>query len=136
MALELSSATFKITQNRAKEIVEGKEFYYFESFTVDSKGSVKDFQVSVQDTISEYQENKLYKVSPVKIGKKWYIEKIKGFELPKFTLNSKSKNDNLTLIKKENNKYTSSFEVKVLYQWEEIIEKLAIALALNLDQTE
>ena len=31
MALELSSATFKITQNRAKEIVEGKEFYYFES---------------------------------------------------------------------------------------------------------
>ena len=75
---------------------------------------------------------------PIKINGKFYIKINKAVVLPKFDIaksnESKSKNlkKDIALISMINNMWHATFNVKFVYEYEEIDETTAIALAMHL----
>ena len=127
-----------------QKIISGHPIDYIEEFNIVSPANPTDFQKAIQLKVNEIIFQKLSKALPVKINEKWYIKKNKDVVLPKFAMakpndsknehkhENKNANENIAIVSTTDNTWHATFNVKFVYEYEEIDEDMAIALAMHL----
>lgn len=139
MAKNLYRASVSINQKLAKEITSGSPIHYFEEVKIVSPANQIDFQKAIQLKVNEILFQKLSKVLPMKNNEKWYIKKNNGVVLPKFAMTNpnesrnEDENTNIAMVSRVGNTWQATFNIKLIYQYEEIDERTAAALIMHLE---